>query len=386
MAMTKAITRIQIPAKSGLDTAEQLIARIAEEQFDSEVVALLPTTFRRDIFADVWAAIALGTLCRARPDTAAIARGVSNRSTFSDKTFTTTPPGLVATFLANEVRAETSSPTLLDTGPAKTWIEYDCQGLLLGEEEGAGATRTLVEFSDHRALALTALRPPSRRKGALSESVFNQLVLNARMQLEFWDKKGDDPFGPLSTGPMACLSEFLRELFENANQHGRNARSDKQLRFLRFRKIIDGRDRLIQRAGSHFPALAHHVENVLENDDTDGFLEVTVSDFGHGILGHFLSSPAGKKYAAAKPRDVMQRLLYGNLSSKSQDTAAGQGIVNALTAAQRLGAFVSLRTADSWFAKSYSTDPQTFMLEHVASEQLAPAAGTHWQLLWKIPR
>lgn len=382
MTMTKEITRIPIPSGTGLLEAEQLISRVTDEKLDGDIAAQVPTTFKQDIFADAWAAIALGTLCRLKPDSAAIAWGIGDKEKFSDRVFATTPPGLVSIFLAKDVRLDGNARTNLDITAAKTWIEYDRQGLLLGESHGA--TRTLVEFSDTRALALTALSP-SHRKGTMSESVFRDFVLNARKQLEFW-RNDSDPTGPLKDSPMGCLAEFIRELFENAYQHGRAPNSDRQLRFLRFRKIIDTKDRLRQRAGSHFDLLKQHVEKELEYDGPSGFLEVVVSDFGDGIVDHFLSSRAGRKYAEEPRRDVLQRLLYKNLSSKTHDTSAGLGILHALTAAQKLQAFVSVRTSEHWLAKSFNSGETATELDDVRPGQIGRVAGTHWQLLWKIPR
>lgn len=113
-------------------------------------------------------------------------------------------------------------------------------------------------------------------------------------------------------------------------------------------------------------------------------VEASISDFGLGIVDGFQASAAG--YGPDADRlELLEQLIYGRLTSKSNDTSAGLGIQNALDAARRMNAFVSLRTAEFWMAVSFLPEKPEARLVHLGMAPHPPVAGTHWQIFWPQP-
>jgi hypothetical protein len=82
---------------------------------------------------------------------------------------------------------------------------------------------------------------------------------------------------------------------------------------------------------------------------------------------------------------VFEELIYKNLTSNSLDPAAGHGIFNALHAARKLGAFVSIRTNEFWRAQNFAGKTTGIELKNIANQPLGKVAGTHWQFIWAPP-
>ena len=105
-----------------------------------------------------------------------------------------------------------------------------------------------------------------------------------------------------------------------------------------------------------------------------------MSDFGPGIVDGFLATSAGEAHRQRPRAELLQDLLHNQLSSKS-DPNAGLGIGNALAAAQEMGAFVSLRTAEFWLVTRLDKQPRLYL----RVGEFAKVPGTHWQLLLPDP-
>ena len=80
----------------------------------------------------------------------------------------------------------------------------------------------------------------------------------------------------------------------------------------------------------------------------------SVSDFGYGIVDHFLSSQRGAQYRGYDRRKLLHKLIHEELTS-SNDPGAGKGIQKALVAAREMRGFVSVRTGEFWLAQSFLT-------------------------------
>lgn len=377
MTDIEAVQEIKVEKGSDISAIEQRLKKIASLATDSQAMAMVPTKFDTEVFGETWAAIELGTLLRRVPAASSIVWGVTPEHQFDLDRFATTAPGMVASFLGTKLFFA-DKKTRIGTDPAKEAIEYLRQGLLKGEVKGG--IWTLVEFDDRRALTLTAL---SRNKRRIDQNVFANIVVEARTSLDIWKPRGDTTEADIAA--MESISEFLRELFENAYIHGRLPGSTRQLRYMRFRKITDARATLLKRGGKTVPMLETHVHDSLRGKKSNGFFEVSVSDFGLGILDAFLASPSGRRRADEPRAELLGELIHDKLSSNSLDQNAGLGIPKALRAAKDIGALVSVRTGEFWWARSYQDGEEGFRLKPQRAGELAPVAGTHWQILWAPP-
>jgi hypothetical protein len=112
-------------------------------------------------------------------------------------------------------------------------------------------------------------------------------------------------------------------------------------------------------------------------------MEAAVSDFGPGIIDHFLSSDRGGLFRGDDRRTVLHSLVHDTLSS-TPDPAAGRGLPNVLKAARSMGAFLSLRTGEFWIAQNFSDPAAPLLLNDIHESRLGKISGTHWQFLWPM--
>jgi hypothetical protein len=255
-----------------------------------------------------------------------------------------------------------------------------------------GNDRLIVEFDDNRAARLKA---NSATKDRFGRQVFEDVVLQMRDALDirarstrqssFLSAVNDSP-----DSARDALTSFIKELFENAYQHGRLSDSRgayvPNLRFMRFRKIYRNNSALFTSAFASMAVLRDFVQSHLRRRGDQAFLEISVSDFGAGILGTFLASPAGKRHLDRPREKVLDELLYDRLTSTPLDRSAGLGIRKALRAAQSQGAFVSMRTNEFWRAQSFARPmSEPILRDVVAGHRLGHVAGTHWTIIWAAP-
>ena len=362
---------------------EEIIKSAERIDRSTSPIIRVSTSYQNTIFGDLWVTIALGTIFRAAPKSRAIVWGLSDNHQFDAPKFATGLPGLASAFMAGKLLRDQSHAEL-NVSDVRRWIEQDQNGYV---SDIRGADRTIVELDSMRASALQDLAASSAE---IDEKAFYTLFLKIRKELEVW-AIGDDEQKVANKSAMEDISEFLKELFENAYKYGRLWESllqgmIPQLRFLRARKIVEpNRQRLLDRAGNTIPLIREYVEAVMEGKKENALIEVCVSDFGQGILDYFLASPTGRRISRGSRQSILDRLLYENLTSESHDPQAGLGLSNALDASRRLRAFVSLRTAEFWYARSFADRPTDYFLNRIDEGPLGKVAGTHWQFLWAPP-
>ena len=339
------------------------------------------------IFGDVWAAIAVGTICRRSQGSATVITW--GNSTWppgsQNSAFAQSLAGLTAMQMAGTVVTDViSSP--IDREEVERTISLANGGIL---ETSGGQTRTLVEFDPQQPLARVLQEEPGSRDNSTAQlasqrRLFRHLVLNFRNALEVGAIV--QQVKPVDMGVAAHLTTFLSELHDNSLEHGRIISgpdpAQRSIRFVRLRKhIAKNRDDIRARATSIEP-LRHYVEEVRLGSGTQALMEATVSDYGPGIVDHFLNSSAGVNYRNADRRELLDQLLLTKVTSKSSDPDAGLGTQRALSAAKGMSGFVSLRTAEFWLAQSYASPDAPLQLVDMRGEALAKVAGTHWQFLW----
>jgi hypothetical protein len=199
----------------------------------------------------------------------------------------------VTTALADEVvREGTAFPE--DMKAVREWIRGPLRGYLGNEPESRGADRWVVEFDDARALSLSGISDSGDR---IDRRAFDQLISQVRKELEIWwtrEHRAKSPGASEHSAAKASLTDFIKELFENAYQHGRRAGEPghyvPNLRFIRFRKITGLRIDLARRAGDgiDIAIVKEFVTAALAKRREPAFLEISISDFGYGIVDKFL--------------------------------------------------------------------------------------------------
>lgn len=371
------------PWAIGLSDCEAIIEAAGEIDRSESPIVRVSSKYKSTIFGDLWVTMALGTIFRAAPKSRAIVWGLSDNHKFDAARFSTGLPGLASAFMTAKLLRDQSHAEL-DVSDVRQWIEQDQNGYV---SDIRGTDRTIIELDSTRASCLKDLAAPGAE---IDAKAFLTLFLQIRRELEVW-AIGDDERKDANKSAMRDISEFLKELFENAYKHGRLGESllqrmIPQLRFLRVRKIVEpNRQRLLDRTANTIPLIREYVEAVMEGKKENALIEVCVSDFGQGILDYFLGSPTGRRISKGSRQSILERLLYENLTSESHDPQAGLGLSNALNASRRLRAFVSLRTAEFWYARSFANQPTDHYLNRVDDGPRGKVVGTHWQFLWAPP-
>jgi hypothetical protein len=334
------------------------------------------------ILADIWAAIAVGTICKT--ETTTLTWGLPNWTPkIDDNFFAQSLAGLTALQMSNNVLTDNRSA--VDSDAVERDISLARKGIL---EQAGASSRTHLEYDPQQPTSLSLSdRLETGDPSNVRLRLFQDLLLRFRDALEL----GASRYGIASAqeGAIGDLSAFLSELNDNAFIYARASGSTvplrRGIRFVRLRKhVANSRADLIARVADTEPLKAY-IEAVTTAEGMQGLIEADVSDFGPGIVDHFLASPKGQFHRDADRLALLQRLLFEKLSSKSFDPAAGEGIGNALKAARRLRSFVSLRTATFWLARSYADyDPSDYLSPVQGGFSHAHVAGTHWQILYPV--
>ena len=346
------------------------------------VVVKLASRTSRGILSDVWTALAIGTICaRFQKGTSIQVWGVKDvRGDFWRSPFATTLPGITAIQMATVVVSD-GGGSKVDRDAVEQQISYEQRGIL---EFRKTSSRTLCEFDPQQAVALSLIDARDRGSSTARRRLFRELILQFRADLEIGAL--GRAIAPADAGSMEKLTTFLSELHDNAFEHGRGVSPESpRIRVLRLRKhVATSRVELIQRA-SDIETLEKYLKDVTYGEGTQAVLEASISDFGPGILDHFLMSPHGAVYREMKRNDVLHNVLLDRLTAKGGDPGAGQGIAKALCAAKEMAGFVSLRTAEFWWARSFSQPGASLSLEEVRRKPCPAVAGTHWQFIWPQP-
>ena len=371
------------PGTIGLPECEEIIEAAGTLHRSASPIVRVSSNYKSTIFGDLWVTMALGTIFRVAPESRAVVWGLSDNHKFNAARFSTSLPGLASTFMAVRLLRDQSHAEL-EVSEVRQWIERDQNGYV---SDIRGADRTIIELDSTRSSSLKDLTASGAE---IDEKAFLNLFLQIRQELEVW-AIGNDQRQDINKSEMRDIAVFLKELFENSYKHGRLGESllqrmIPQLRFLRVRKIVEpNRDRLLCRTENSIPLIREYVEAVMEGTKENALIEVCVSDFGQGILDYFLASPTGRRVSRGSRQSTFERLLYENLTSESHDPQAGLGLPNALSASRRLRAFVSLRTAEFWYARSFADQPTDYYLNRVYDGPRGKVVGTHWQFLLPPP-
>lgn len=329
----------------------------------TEFEARLLSDWSDHLFKEQWAGMAIADGLSQADRKTVRASGLTRWPDLADEAFQVSIPSL----LSLQREADVTLANSLDPFDAEDARRYVVdRGGLLGQE--SGRWRCLVELDPHAGVAPVLNTGVPRRDALLGlvRSILDELEVGAYGRRE----PGRD------LGSRGTVLEFLSELHTNGWEHARMGQSVRTVRLTKH--LYLQRDSLAAKAGG-FGELQGYVRN--QTRGNINLVEVSVSDFGPGILDGFLQSFTGKAFREAPRAEVLDRLLHDKLSAKAGDPNAGLGIRNALEAARAIWGFVSLRTGEFWFTLDGSSREGEIRL--VRREGRFPKVqGTHWQLLY----
>jgi len=348
----------------------------------------LASDISSDLLADVWAAIAVGTICTRSSHGAKVItwghRSWPDEDLLASK-FAHTFAGLVALQLAESVVTEKPEKPV-PTVAIERAISVAEKGVL--SLHGGGHSKALVEFDPQQPLSMSLQgQAGDARNPSIRRLMFEQTLLRFRSDLEIGGMTRGIPVQ--NAGRIQGLTTFLGELYDNAFEHGRQLEKTgvhtRGLRVLRMRKHLSNSKAELLSRGLGVPRLAEYIETIPYGEGSQCLIEASVSDFGLGIVDHLLSSPQGQLYKDFSRRAVLERIITERISAKGADPAAGQGIGRALQAAKNMSSFVSLRTGEFWLTQSFADNSAELKLADTSSAPLTRIAGTHWQFFWPQP-
>jgi hypothetical protein len=374
--------------KDGVEKVEKALRTLPRS---GELAARVPTDRARSLFAEAHQAAAVGTLLCSSSDPFSIIWGITPEHTYEPAQFVVGLPGLTAVGLSNRVSKEPTDGQEhpVDFGAILETIENHGDGIF---GDRSGQWRAVVEFDDRRAKSLAKLTDD---KIYFSRRAFEEVILNILIELEvLWPKRRmelDEDERKAQDAARSGITRFAKEIFENAYHHGRRGARPgehvRDVRFMRFRKFFGAPDELGRRIKSDLEPLDQYGQSrVLEqvSRGAASLIEVSISDFGPGMVDGFLSTPAGLKHQPRPRAAVLHDLLHTQLTSDSLDDNAGEGTMKALRALRELRAFASVRTNEFWWGAQFSGDEEQGLAALKKTAQ-APIVGTHWQFVWALP-
>lgn len=367
---------------------------------------LLATRVNNDPLIDSWRALAIATLYRNQPDTSVRLWGLKDKADVDIKEIAVSLPGLAALYLSASVTLDGPERQSVNPKPVVLWIANACLGMPLSEALADRNTdsddknaqprpvrsdrRILVEFSDLRSRILRKAAGPGK---PIDVHAFRSVVFDmfSDIGVEFKRRPGRAA-GEVSFAALDGLTLFMREIFENAFRHGHcedslDGSATRQLRFMQVRKYKDlagSPVTLAERAGRTSEVLGNYITNVqvnLAEHEDNPLYEVVISDFGLGIVDHYLARTRTAKREEPR-KELLSRLLSDQLSSNKMDPSAGLGLSKALEAARACHAFVSVRTNEFWYGQSFEKGDEDLTLRSLTGDPLSKIAGTHWHFVW----
>ena len=299
----------EIRRQATVDNIEQLLHLYGHirHQTDAAPAELkLAAHQSKDIFADIWSAIAVGTYC-SRTDSNAVVKMWGIRqigSDFEKSRFVNSLPGIVAIQMASSVISD-GSGEILNRNHLEQIISNHQKGVL---EQAGGSTRTLCEFDPQQPVAPLLFHNGARDNIADRRRLFRRMILQFRSDLEIGGLNRG--IRPLDVGSIRHLTTFLSEIHDNAFEHGRVDPSNmRKIRLLRLRKHVStSKNDLVRRARA-IPLLSTYLQNITRSERTQAILEASVTDFGLGIVDHFLNSQYGKEFGTLSRITLLQDIL-----------------------------------------------------------------------------
>ncbi len=358
---------LEIGRLDGTTEIEHKLARVdnaLHPRQAHDLIARLSSDRRATFFKDIWASAAVATGIDHSRSATLIAWGLQDWPQLdTTDSFVFSHPSLLAMQRGAKIHADNQSQSPMDLRAVKRFIT--AKGGVLGSD--GGRHRTVIE-----------LDPESPRAAVFRDGdrdAFFGFIRRALKELEI----ADPPVDVVNTlHAKNAILEWLFELYNNGYEH---AYRENSVRILRLQKHLYPKRGDALKHANQIPELSDYLNSQPEKLSGGNFnlIEASVSDYGPGIIDGFLSTYAGAAYREMPHRELLEKLLHDQLSSKTSDPSAGLGIGQAINAARQLDAFLSLRTAEfSLFMRGRLDDAPKLTFRKGA---YTPVVGTHWQLL-----
>lgn len=381
---------LQIKKNPSVDDCEKYLTELNEAK-KHPIEVLIPSHYEFGGLSELWSAMLVGTACRSNSNGTMRAAGLptlpNNASLFD------TLPGLTALQLSGILPA--SGDQCASAHAIFRRICGEQGGLLeVGSSSGKIAddplahSQTIIECDPLYRVARNYQSSPTEK----NIYRFSEFLTGRRKVLE--QNIAEKNLKPSDTDARDQLLRFLTELHTNSFEYSRQKDSSGSLlsglRILRLAVHVARKDILLERLSGH-ETVSKYIDRVTNSNKKGftGIMEASISDFGPGMLDHFLRSNRGLFYRKRDRAEVLQQLITTRLSSQHHESA-GLGTQKAILAAQNIRALMSLRTAEFWVVKAFDTEASTSNygfesdLSDVQGQDRAFVAGTHWQLLWPL--
>jgi len=372
---------IKIGRRPTLPELERQIAQVPDDQVSASTELWIARDFGAGLFVESRVVALMATAFRAGELT--VVDWTSATTAGWRERFEQTLSGVAAVFYASRIRPSAGAGFRdLDAVSLRRKL-LDRSGVA----ERGSAARTATVFAPDaggRPTQPLVLADLSSREEFVRTFV-------ARMNTSFGDQGAySDASRPTDE---KSLGEFVFEVFQNTLQHG-CIDGDRYLDGVRYvhnrRHILFKRDLVARATG--FGELQEFLSRTAERTGQSRYLEVSVGDHGLGMVDRFLQTRQDyARFGGSSDRRLrlLLKIVDESLSSKLTQRGAGEGLSNALAAAGRLGAFVSIRTGEHWLyypALENDLGYGTPKLRPAATMTgLAKVAGTHVNLLVRVP-
>jgi hypothetical protein len=363
------VVKLEIGKRDGTTEIEQKLSDLESAlrpRREYDLIARLSGDRRATFFKDIWASAAVATGIDHSRCATLIAWGLQDWPKLdTTDSFVFSHPALLAMQRGANIHADNQSQSPMDVRAVKRFII--AKGGVLGSD--GGRHRTVIELDPDSPRAAVLWQGRDQR------DTFFGFIREALKALEI----ADPPVDVANTRHAKnAILEWLFELYNNGYEY---ARRENSVRILRLQKHLYPTRGDALRHSKQIPELSDYLNSQPEKLSGGNFnlVEASISDYGPGIVGGFLSTFAGATYRDMPHRELLEKLLHDQLSSKTSDPSAGLGIGQAIAAARQLDAFLSLRTAEfSLYMRGKIDDAAKLTFR---KGEFTPVVGTHWQLL-----
>ena len=194
-------------------------------------------------------------------------------------------------------------------------------------------------------------------------------------------------------GADRAIASFAYELWQNAFQHGRldkDNRDIKGMRYLRVQKHIGHNKRMFIQRAAGFPELRSYLTREIPASGTFKFYEITIGDNGLGIVERFLATRpefASGALTYEESASLLNRIINESLSSKRSQSGAGHGLEQAIAAVLQLRGFVSIRSGSLWLYYAAGEDANGQVKSRLLSvrhQSTLASVGTQFNLIFPL--
>ena len=276
---------------------------------------------------------------------------------------------------------------------------FDVKSIIVDVAMSGGMLELESEETDvGRSLTYCSFDPKYPEPAILTGLIYNKKDFSShfvsRLRKHFEKEEEHESEDLFGIKPEFTLADYIFELYQNGYEHGRYAKSKREiisgLRFVFIRKHIVHNEKHLPPLAKDFPELEEYLARRYELSKGLKYYEVAISDQGLGMLERFLAD-CKDEYEGQLTKDkcleLLQGLLIGKLTSKTNSPSAGKGLRQAIFATKKLNGFLSIRTDRFWLYCSFpdnSAQPIEELKEVKYQGVLPMIAGTHLNAIFPL--